>query len=141
MPHLQGVNRDAIVLFPPTLDDYIASDNPVRFIDAFVNQLYLEELGFHRSVAAIEGRPAYHPADLLRLYIYGYLNRIRSSRGLERETHRNMEVMWLLKRLTPDHKTIADSRLTQPYQCIWRPPFGSAVHDPSLGGVGASIPH
>ena len=107
MPHLQGVNRGVIVLFPPALDDYIAADNPVRFIDAFVDQLNLEELGFHRSVAATEGRPAYHPADLLKLYIYGYLNRIRSSRGLERETHRNVEVMWLLKRLTPDHKTIA----------------------------------
>ena len=110
MPHLQGVSREAVALFPPTLDDYIVADNPVRFIDAFVDQLDLEALGFQRMVAATEGRPAYHPADLLKLYIYGYLNRLRSSRGLERESYRNVEVMWLLKRLTPDHKTIADFR-------------------------------
>ena len=110
MPHLQGVSREAVILFPPTLDDYVALDNPVRFIDAFVDQLDLQALGFPRVVAAIEGRPAYPPADLLKLYVYGYLNRVRSSRRLERETQRNVEVMWLLKKLTPDHKTIADFR-------------------------------
>ena len=104
MPHLQGVSREAVILFPPTLDDYVALDNPVRFIDAFVDQLDLQALGFPRVVAAIEGRPAYPPADLLKLYVYGYLNRVRSSRRLERETQRNVEVMWLLKKLTPDHK-------------------------------------
>jgi len=110
MPHLHGVSRNTIILFPPSLDDYIAPDNPVRFIDAFVDQLDLQALGFQRVVAAVEGRPAYHPADLLKLYMYGYLNRIRSSRCLERESQRNLEVMWLLKKLTPDHKTIADFR-------------------------------
>lgn len=110
MPHLQGVSRETNVLFPPSVDDYIAADNPVRFIDAFVDQLDLQAIGFQHSVAAVEGRPAYHPADLLKLYIYGYLNRLRTSRCLERETHRNVEVMWLLKKLRPDHKTIADFR-------------------------------
>ena len=110
MPHLQGVSRETVLMFPPSLDEYIAPDNPVRFIDAFVDQLDLQSLGFQRVVAAPEGRPAYHPADLLKLYIYGYLNRVRSSRGLERETHRNLEVRWWLKKLTPDHKTIADFR-------------------------------
>jgi len=110
MPHLQGVSREAVIPFPPSLDEYIAADNPVRFIDAFVDQLDLLVLGFQRVVAAVEGRPAYHPADLLKLYLYGYLNRVRCSRCLERETRRNPEVMWLLKKLTPDHKTIADFR-------------------------------
>lgn len=114
MPHLQGVSRETVILFPPSLDEYIAPENPVRFIDAFVDQLDLQALGFQRVVAAIEGRPAYHPADLLKLYIYGYLNRVRSSRWLERETQRNVEVMWLLKKLTPDHKTVADFRKDHP---------------------------
>lgn len=114
MPHLHGVSRNTIILFPPSLDDYIAPDNPVRFIDAFVDQLDLQALGFQRVQASSEGRPAYHPADLLKLYLYGYLNRVRSSRCLERETHRNIEVMWLLKKLVPDHKTIADFRKDHP---------------------------
>lgn len=113
MPHIQSDSRDTIILFPPSLDEYVTEDNPVRFIEAFVDQLELEALGFQRVVAAVEGRPGYHPADLLKLYIYGYLNRIRSSRALERETQRNVEVMWLLKKLTPDHKTIADFRKDQ----------------------------
>jgi transposase len=110
MPHIQGADRHSDVQFPPTLDEYISDENSVRFIDAFVDQLDLQELGFARVSAAIEGRPGYHPGDLLKLYIYGYLNRIRSSRALERETHRNVELMWLLKQLKPDHKTIADFR-------------------------------
>jgi transposase len=110
MPHIQGRDRHSEVQFPPTLDDYIDAENPVRFIDAFVDQLDLAALGFVRVEAAVEGRPGYHPGDLLKLYLYGYLNRIRSSRGLERETHRNVELMWLLKQLRPDHKTIADFR-------------------------------
>ncbi|MBW4542428.1 MAG: IS1182 family transposase [Myxacorys chilensis ATA2-1-KO14] len=110
MPHIQGRDRHSEVQFPPTLDDYIDAENPVRFIDAFVDQLDLAALGFVRVAAAVEGRPGYHPGDLLKLYLYGYLNRIRSSRGLERETHRNVELMWLLKQLRPDHKTIADFR-------------------------------
>src|SRR6476659_5889347 len=122
MPHIQGVQRDAVLLFPPSLDEYSTDDNPVRFIDAFVDQLDLEELGFLRAVAAPLGRPAYHPADLLKLYIYGYLNRLRSSRLLERETRRNLELIWLLKKLTPDFKTIADFRKDnlQPIQKVCR---------------------
>lgn len=110
MPHIQGRDRHSEVQFPPILDDYIDAENPVRFLDAFVDQLDLAALGFGRVEAAVEGRPGYHPSDLLKLYLYGYLNRIRSSRALERETHRNVELMWLLKRLRPDHKTIADFR-------------------------------
>ncbi len=110
MPHIQGADRHAVIQFPPVLDDYIAPDNPVRVIDAFVDHLDLQALGFTRAVAARTGRPAYHPGDLLKLYVYGYLNRTRSSRLLEREAHRNIEVMWLLKQLAPDFKTIADFR-------------------------------
>jgi transposase len=110
MPHIHGAPRDQVLLFPPSLDEYITDDNPVRFIDAFVDQLDLHQLGFTRAVASPLGRPAYHPSDLLKLYIYGYLNRLRSSRLLERETQRNVELMWLLKKLTPDFKTIADFR-------------------------------
>ena len=110
MPHIHGTARDAVLLFPPSLDEYITDENPVRFIDAFVDQLDLHDLGFTRAVASALGRPAYHPADLLKLYLYGYLNRVRSSRLLERETGRNLEVMWLLKKLSPDFKTIADFR-------------------------------
>lgn len=110
MPHIQGANRYTVVLFPPSLDEYIAPENPVRFIDAFVDSLDLEGLGFTRAIAAETGRPPYHPGDLLKLYIYGYLNRIRSSRRLERETQRNVEVMWLLRKLSPDHKTVSDFR-------------------------------
>jgi transposase len=110
MPHIQGVHRDAVILFPPTLDEYITAENPVRCIDAFVDELDLHALGFQRALANHMGRPAYAPGDLLKLYLYGYLNRIRSSRLLERESQRNVEVMWLLKKLTPDFKTIADFR-------------------------------
>ena len=110
MPHIHGAPRDQVLLFPPSLDEYITDDNPVRFIDAFVDQLDLHQLGFTRAVASSLGRPAYHPADLLKLYIYGYLNRLRSSRLLERETRRNVELIWLLKKLAPDFKTIADFR-------------------------------
>jgi len=114
MPHVQGVARDRVVLLPPSLDEYIAADNPVRFMDAFVDQLDLQALGFARVIPADTGRPSYPPGDLLKLYVYGYLNRVRSSRLLERETRRNVEVMWLLKKLTPDHKTIADFRAVHP---------------------------
>jgi len=110
MGHIQGANRHEEIQFPERLDDYIAVANPVRFMDAFVDDLTLEALGFQRAKPAATGRPAYHPADLLKLYIYGYLYRLRSSRRLEQETHRNVELMWLLKKLRPDHKTIADFR-------------------------------
>lgn len=101
MPHIQGALRDEVLLFPPSLDQYITDDNPVRFIDAFIDLLDLQALGFTRAIAAPRGRPPYHPADLLKGYVYGYLNHIRSSRLLERETHRNIEVMWLLKNSHP----------------------------------------
>jgi len=110
MPHIQGASREEVLLFPPSLDSSITDANPVRFIDAFVDQLDLQALGFQRAIASPLGRPPYHPADLLKLYLYGYLNHVRSSRLLERETHRNVEVIWLLKKLTPDCKTIADFR-------------------------------
>jgi transposase len=107
---IKGTPRSDVLLFPQAIDDYISADNPVRFIDAFVDGLNLQELGFSRTQPAHPGRPAYDPADLLKLYIYGYTNRTRSSRLLERETHRNLELIWLMRKLTPDFKTIADFR-------------------------------
>ncbi len=98
------------MLLPNSVDDYIRPDNPVRFVDAFVEQLDLEAVRFCRVEPKETGRPGYHPGDLLKLYIYGYLNRVRSSRRLEAETRRNLEVIWLLRGLTPDFKTIADFR-------------------------------
>jgi transposase len=98
------------LLFPEAIDDYVSNDNPVRFIEAFVDNLDLEELGFSRTAPAHTGRPAYSPSDLLKLYIYGYINRTRSSRLLEKESHRNLELIWLMRKLTPDFKTIADFR-------------------------------
>ena len=110
MAHIEGADRSQTLLLPEAVEDYVGADNPVRFIDAFVDELDLEKSGFVRAKAKATGRPGYHPADLLKLYIYGYLNRIRSSRRLEAETHRNVEVIWLLRRLQPDFKTIADFR-------------------------------
>jgi transposase len=110
MDYIRGVTRNQVILFPEAVEDYITADNPVRFIDAFVNSLDLAALGFQRAQPAETGRPAYDPGDLLRLYLYGYLNRVRSSRLLERETKVNLEVMWLLGKLRPDFKTIADFR-------------------------------
>lgn len=108
--HIQGQSRTQTTLFPEALDDFVTEDNPVRVIDVFVNEINLDSLGFQRVQANQTGRPCYHPATLLKLYIYGYLNRIQSSRRLEKETHRNVELMWLLERLQPDFKTIADFR-------------------------------
>ena len=110
MGHIHGANRHEELQFPQRLDDYIAADNPVRFIDAFVDELDLAALGFRHVVATATGRPSYQPGDLLKLYIYGYLYRLRSSRRLEQEIQRNVELMWLLKKLRPDHKTIANFR-------------------------------
>ena len=110
MAYIAGPDRTQAVLLPEVLDDYVGAENPVRFLEAFVAQLDLGALGFQRAVPAATGRPGYAPGDLLRLYLYGYLHRIRSSRRLEQETHRNVELMWLLRRLTPDFKTIADFR-------------------------------
>jgi transposase len=110
MNHVRGVDREQTLLLPETIEDYVAAENPVRFIDAFVASLDLHALGFARAIAAYTGRPAYAPGTLLRLYLYGYLHRLRSSRALEKECHRNLELIWLLRRLAPDHKTIADFR-------------------------------
>lgn len=107
---IEGQPREQAVLFPDHLDDWIAEDNPVRAVDAFVEELNLQKLGFESAEPAATGRPAYHPATLLKIYIYGYLNRIQSSRRLERESLRNVELIWLTGRLAPDFKTIADFR-------------------------------
>jgi transposase len=108
--YVEGQDRTQSILFPERLDDYIDEDNPVRAVDVFVEELDLVDLGFERAQAAETGRPAYHPATLLKIYIYGYLNRIQSSRRLEREAQRNVELIWLTGRLMPDFKTIADFR-------------------------------
>ena len=110
MAHITGEDRSQLLLLPDAVDDYVGPDNPVRFIDAFVDGFDLETAGFQRVRPNDKGRPGYDPGDLLKLYIYGYLNRIRSSRRLEVETHRNLEVIWLLRQLRPDFKTIADFR-------------------------------
>jgi transposase len=108
--YIEGVDRGQSTLFPESLDDLINEDNQVRVIDVFVDELDMSGLGFNRAIPHITGRPGYHPSVLLKLYIYGYLNRVQSSRRLEREAGRNIEVMWLTGRLAPDHKTIADFR-------------------------------
>ncbi len=110
MHHIEGCERDQSQLLPARVDDYVHAENPVRFIDAFVDGLDLAAAGFARVQPKETGRPSYDPADLLKLYIYGYLNRVRSSRRLEAETHRNLEAIWLLRGLRPDFKTIADFR-------------------------------
>ena len=108
--YIEGKSREQMVLMPESLDDFIGEDNPVRVIDLFVDELDLPGLGFSCAQPAVTGRPGYHPGLLLKLYIYGYLNRIQSSRRLEREAQRNVEVMWLTGHLAPDFKTIADFR-------------------------------
>lgn len=108
--YIEGVDRGQGALFPEQLEDWVGEDNPVRVIDVFVDELDLGGLGFGRAEPEATGRPGYHPAMLLKLYVYGYLNRVQSSRRLEREAGRNVEVMWLTGRLAPDHKTIADFR-------------------------------
>jgi transposase len=110
MSYIEGESREQRVLFPEVLDDYISEDNLVRFIDAFVDGLEMEELGFDRTAPKETGRPPYDPRDLLKLYIYGYLNRVRTGRTLERECQRNVELMWLMRKLRPDFKTITDFR-------------------------------
>ena len=107
---VEGEDRNQVTLLPECLDDFVGEDNPVRVIDVFIDELDLTGLGFEGVAPADTGRPAYHPSVLLKIYLYGYLNRIQSSRRLERETQRNVELMWLTGRLTPDFKTIADFR-------------------------------
>src|ERR1700761_998951 len=107
---IEEADRNQSTLLPECLDDWVDESNPVRVVDAFVDALDLKQQGFEGIVPEVTGRPSYHPAALLKLYIYGYLNRIQSSRRLEREAKRNLEVIWLIRRLTPDDKTIADFR-------------------------------
>ena len=122
MNHRSGLDRSQTLLFPERLEDYIAAENPVRFLDAFVGSLDLHALGFAKARCADTGRPPYDPAVLLKLYLYGYLHRLRSSRLLEAESQRNVEVIWLLGKLAPDFKTIADFRKDnlQPLKAVAR---------------------
>jgi transposase len=107
---IEGADRTQAMLLPECVEDYVGPDNPVRVVEAFVEQLDLRAMGFEGSDPQATGRPAYHPSVLLKIYIYGYLNRIQSSRRLEHETQRNIELMWLAGRLMPDFKTIANFR-------------------------------
>src|SRR3982074_56736 len=125
MSPISGVERSQLLLLPEAVDDYVGSDNPVRFIDAFVDGLDLAAAGFGVIAPKVTARPAYAPADLLKLYIYGYLNRVRSSGRLEAESHRNIEVIWLLRHLKPDFKTIADFRRDN--RAAFKPVFRECV--------------
>src|SRR3954462_11837419 len=107
---IDGEDRMQRALLPHSLEDYVGEENPVRVIEIFIDELDLAALGFSGMTPAVTGRPAYHPSTLLKIYLYGYLNRIQSSRRLEREAKRNVELMWLTRRLAPDFKTIADFR-------------------------------
>ena len=135
MKYITGKNRAQLVLFPTTLDDVIDEDNEARFIDLFVESIDLGKMGF--EVFHIEnGRPAYHPKDLLKLYLYGYLNSIRSSRKLEQATKINIEVLWLLKGLSPDHNTISNFRRDNPkaIKKVFRSTVKIAKHFNLIGG-------
>ena len=106
---IEGEDRNQATMFPERLDDFVVADAPVRVIDVFIDDLDISGLGF-RTQAKDTGRPSYHPSTMLKIYVYGYLNRVQSSRRLEREAQRNIELMWLTGRLAPDFKTIADFR-------------------------------
>lgn len=114
MGFIEGMDRGQVSLLPPCVEDYVAPEALVRVVDAFVSTLDLTNLGFERTVSAATGRPGYHPADMLRLYIWGYLNQVRSSRSLERSCYRDLEALWLMRRLTPDYRTIAAFRHDNP---------------------------
>jgi transposase len=115
---VEGEDRRQAYLLPESLDDYVSEDNPVRVVEVFIDELDLRALGFAGVQPAVTGRPAYHPSTMLKLYLYGYLNRLQSSRRLEREAGRNIELMWLTGRLAPDFKTIAKT-LHRPLQgCV-----------------------
>lgn len=135
MKYIQGQNREQTFIFPVSLDASIGEDNEVRLIDAFVVGLPLKEFGFRLDYGE-NGRPAYHPSDLLKLYLYGYLNKIRSSRDLEKECLRNIEVMWLLKGLKPDHNTISNFRRDNPeaIRMVFRKTVKIAKHFKLIGG-------
>lgn len=110
MGYIEGEDRNQIILFPESIDEYVSDNNSIRIIDEYIQQLDLKSLHFKRAATPLMGRPPYHPKDMLKLYLYGYLNRIRSSRRLEQEAIRNLEIIWLLRKLKPDFKTIADFR-------------------------------
>lgn len=114
MNYVEGESREQELLLPERLEDYVGEDNPVRFIEAFVDRLDMGECGFERAESNARGRPSYDPRDLLKLYFYGYMNRTRSSRSLEKACHVNLEAIWLMRRLRPDHKTIAEFRRRNP---------------------------
>ena len=135
MKFIQGQNRTQTHLFPVSIEESIDSDNEVRVIDLFVESLSLKDFGFDMEFIE-NGRPAYHPTDLLKLYIYGYLNKIRSSRDLEKECKRNIEVMWLLKGLQPDHNTISNFRRDNPkaIKKVFRSTVRIAKHFDLIGG-------
>lgn len=136
MKFVQGTPRDQATLFPSTLDQIIAEDNPVRAIDTFVESLDLEQMGFNLNMTE-NGRPAYHPALLLKIYIYGYMNRIRSSRSLEKECQRNVEMMWLTQCLAPDHNTINNFRKDHaiPIKNVFRATVEIAQNHKLIGGT------
>jgi len=122
MNYIEGESRDQELLLPERLEDYVEENNPVRFIEAFVDRLDMADCGFTRSVSNQRGRPGYDPRDLLKLYLYGYMNRTRSSRMLEKACHVNMEAIWLMSKLKPDFKTIAEFRRKNPkaFKAIFR---------------------
>ncbi len=115
---VEGQDRCQLILLPDCLDDYVGEDNPVRIVDAFIDELDLAALSFDGVVPEVTGRPAYHPLTLLKIYLYGYLNRVQSSRRLEREAQRNIELMWLIGKLAPDFKTIADFRKDRKHEDV-----------------------
>jgi transposase len=137
MNYITGFDRKQTVLFPETLDQLIEDTNPVRFIDTFVDTLDLVGLGFKDVRYNINGRPPYHPKDLLKLYIYGYLNRIRSSRSLEKECKRNIELKWLMHGLIPDHNTISNFRRDNPkaIKKVFRATVNIAKNLDLIGGI------
>ncbi|NOQ91247.1 MAG: IS1182 family transposase [Flavobacteriaceae bacterium] len=137
MSYIQGFNRKQAVLIPETIEQLIAENNPVRFIDAFVNSLAVVDFGFKDIRLNKNGRPPFHPKDLLKLYIYGYLNKIRSSRALEKECKRNIELMWLIKGLVPDHNTISNFRRDNPkaIKKVFRATVSIAKNLNLIGGI------
>ena len=134
---IEGTDRFQVSLLPECVDDYISEDNPVRVIEAFVDQLDLREMGFEAVDPEATGRPGFHPAVMLKIYLYGYLNRVQSSRRLEHETQRNIELMWLTGRLMPDHKTIANFRKRMAGDPPSVPPVHRAVPGAELVQPGA----
>ena len=134
MKFINGTNRHQIEIYTACLDETIEKDNEVRIIDLFVDSLKLSDFGFEMEFVD-NGRPAYHPADLLKLYIYGYLNKIRSSRDLEKESKRNIEVIWLLKGLQPDHNTISNFRRDNSRAQISRTQFFTNIISNKFGNL------